>query len=103
MSRLEEAKYRAMAGPDQAFGTTPQEALNALMQSAPHAAALPIIIWPYNQGDAFFTEEQQARLQTLKQRGAVLTSEEHEELERLIASAFDATIARTQIPPLVKS
>jgi hypothetical protein len=73
------------------------------MQHLPGDAAVPIIIWPYNQGDPFFTEAQQARLQELKRRQESLTAQERAELEELVASAFEATIARTQALPLVKS
>jgi hypothetical protein len=66
------------------------------MRHLPAAASVPIVIWPYNRGDAFFTDEQQDRLQALKQRQAALTAEERAELEELVAAAFDATVARAQ-------
>ena len=97
------AEFRATAGAIQGFGRTPQEALAALMQCLPDEASVPIVIWPYNRGDAFFTEEQQTRLQELKQRQEALTREERAELEELIAAAFDATVARTQALPVVKT
>ena len=97
------AEFRATAGTFQGFGRTPQEALAALMQRLSGTASVPIVIWTYNRGDAFFTEEQQARLQELKQRQEALTADEREELEELIAAAFDATVARTQALPVVKS
>lgn len=103
MSELSAAKFRATTGSLHGFGTTPQEALIALMQRLPGDAATPIVIWPYNRGDAFFTDAQQARLQELKIRRNSLTSEERTELESLVASAFDATVARTQALPLAKS
>jgi hypothetical protein len=102
MSYQDTAKFRATTGTEQGFGTTPQEALAALIQRLSNDTSMPIIIWPYNRGDAFFTEAQQARLQELKRRQENLTPEEHAELEGLIAAAFDATIARTQALPLVK-
>lgn len=73
------------------------------MLRLPDNAPTPIVIWPYNRGDAFFTETQQARLQELKSRRDTLTDSEREELESLIEAAFDATISRTQALPLVKS
>ena len=73
------------------------------MQSLPDAVSVPIVIWPYNRGDAFFTKGQQARLQELQQRHNAWTAEEHAELEELIAAAFDATIARTPALPAAKS
>ena len=103
MSHREAAKFRATTGASQGFGATPQEALAALMEGLPGDAAAPIVIWPYNRGDAFFTDEQQARLQELKRRQTTLTAAERAELEGLIAAAFDATVARTQALPFAKS
>lgn len=73
------------------------------MQRLPDAATTPIVIWPYNRGDAFFSEAQQARLQELKRRRETLTEAERAELEGLITAAFDATIARTSAPFLLPS
>ena len=103
MDDRDTAKFRATAGTHQGFGKTQQEALAALMQRLCVDAPVPIVIWPYNQGDAFFTERQQARLEELKQRQATLSAEERAELEELIAASFDATVARTQALPFVKS
>ncbi|HZT40948.1 MAG TPA: hypothetical protein VFA07_02100 [Chthonomonadaceae bacterium] len=103
MSHREKAQFRATAGAQQGFGATPQEALNALMSVLPDDVPTPIVIWPYNRGDAFFTDAQQARLQELNSRRNTLTDSEREELERLIEASFEATIARTQTLPLVKS
>jgi hypothetical protein len=102
MSDRNTAEFRATAGALQGFGRTPQEALATLMQRLPDAA-VPIVIWPYNRGDTFFTAEQQARLEELKHRQDVLTAEERAELEELVAATFDATIARTQSIPVVKT
>ncbi len=96
MSHLKEARFRATTGPKEGFGTTPQEALTALMRTTSGDAFSPIIIWPYNLGDAYFTEAQQARLQELKGRQEALTANEQAELEGLIAAAFDATVARME-------
>jgi hypothetical protein len=75
-----------------------------LMQSVPNGdSGQPIVIWPYNRGDAFFTNAQQMRMQDLKARRDSLTTVEGAELERLVAEAFDATVARTQALPLTKS
>ena len=68
MSQRENAQFRAMAGAKQGFGVTPQEALNALMAVLPADATTPIVIWPYNRGDVYFTSAQQTRLQELKSR-----------------------------------
>jgi hypothetical protein len=96
MSHLESAKFRATTGTKEAFGTTPQEALNALMQHSSGDAFTPIIIWPYNMGDVYFSDAQQARLQELKSRRETMTADESAELEGLVAAAFDATVARTK-------
>ena len=96
MSLQENAKFRATTGSEEAFGTTPQEAVTTLTQHLSGDAFSPITIWPYNLGDAYFSDEQQARLQELKGRRDTLTVEERAELEGLIATAFDATIARTR-------
>jgi len=97
------AKFRATAGSLQGFGATPQQALTDLLRYLADEPSSPIVIWPYNRGDLFFTEEQHARLQELKQRQDSLTAEERRELEELIAAAFDATVARTQALPITKS
>ncbi len=103
MSDRDQAQFRATTGPSQGFGTTPQNALAALMQSVSGDTSLPIVIWPYNRGDAFFSDAQQARMQDLKARHEFLTDQERAELEGLITEALDATIARTQALPLAKS
>ncbi len=86
MNHLENAKFRATTGPREGFGTTPQEAVIALMQ--------------HLSGDAYFTDVQQARLQELKScretLQETLTVEERAELEGLIEAAFDTSIARTK-------
>lgn len=103
MNNLANAKFRATTGSIEAFGTTPQDALNALMQHLSGSAFSPITIWPYNQGDAYFTDAQQARLQELKGRRETLTADERAELEGLIEAALDATIARAKALAPVKS
>ena len=102
MSLTETARFRATAGDQQDFGATPQEALNALLARLPGDAPTPIVIWPNNQGDAFFSDAEQARLQELKSRRDTLTATEREEWERLVEASFDATISRTQSMPVVK-
>ncbi len=103
MNLQESAKFRATTGPKEAFGATPQEALNALMQHLSGDAFSPIVIWPYNLGDSYFTDAQQARLQELKGRRETLTADEYAELEGLIEAALDATVARTKALTPVKS
>ena len=103
MSQQKSAQFRATAGTQQGFGATPQKALNALMASLTDDTPTPIVIWPYNRGDAFFSDAQQARLQELKSRRDTLTEAEQAEWESLVEASFDATIARTQTLQLVKS
>jgi hypothetical protein len=103
MNERENARFRATAGEQQDFGSTPQEALNALMARLAGDAPTPIVIWPYNRGDAYYSETQQARLQDLKSRRATLTDAERQEWEALIEASFDATIGRTQSMPVVKT
>jgi hypothetical protein len=102
MSLLETAQFRATSGSEQAFGVTPEEAVHELMAKIKDVDR-PIIIWPYNRGDAFFSDAQQARLRELRDRLESLSKEERQELEQLVEASFDATIARTQAPPFVKS
>ena len=99
----EATQFRACAGAAQGFGATPVAALNALMSHLPADAPTPIVIWPYNRGDAFFSDEQQRRLQELKTRGEAQTPNEQAELEGLIETSFEATVARTQTIQSVKA
>jgi hypothetical protein len=102
METAQAARYRATAGDEQEFGPTPQAALNALLARVAGDVSTPIVIWPCNVGDAYFSSAQQRRLQELKKRRAALSPEERRELESLIESSFDATISRTQSMPVVK-
>jgi hypothetical protein len=100
---LEKMQFRATAGEAQGLGTTPRDALEALMKNIQNDIVTPIIIWPFNQGDEFFTESQHQRLQELKAQRSTLTLSEKQELEQLVEAAFDATIARTQKLQRIKS
>jgi hypothetical protein len=102
MDSMETARFRATSGSLQEFGATPQEALNALMARLSGDAPEPIVIWPFNRGDAFFSDSQQSRLQELKNRRSKLTEAEREEWLRLVEASFDATVSRTQSMPTVK-
>lgn len=95
-SGSETAQFRATAGEVQAIGETPRDALEALMKRLPSDIPTPIVIWPYNRGDEFFTNAQQERLQALKARRDNLTPNEQQEMEQLVEAIFAATIARTQ-------
>lgn len=88
------ARFRACAGDAQAFGATPVDAVRSLMAALPGDLETPIVIWPYNRGDAFFTDAQQAPLVELRGRGDLRTDSERAEWESLLASSFDATAAR---------
>lgn len=103
MNIYETARFRATTGPQEAFGVTPQEAVTALLQQIPSDAFSPITIWPYNQGDAYFSDAQQARLQELKSHRETLTPEEYTELEGLVGASLEATVARTKAIAPVKS
>lgn len=97
-------QFRACSGDAQGFGNTPGEALAALMTHLPGGEPpAPIVIFPFNRGDAFFTDAQQARLRDLKMRRETLTLPEQGEWEQLVAAAFDATLARTQTLQNVKA
>jgi hypothetical protein len=87
----------------QGLGETPRDALEALMLGIQSDIPTPIVIWPYNQGDEFFTDSQQQRLQELKARRGTLTESEQQELEQLVEAAFNATITRTQSLQRIKS
>ena len=100
---MDDAQFRACAGEIQEFGKTPLEALTALMARLPEDTSTPIVIWPFNRGDAFFADTQQARLRELKARREILTPTEQAELEQLVATSFEATIARAQVIQRVKS
>ena len=102
MSTTETAGFRAMSGDRHEFGATPQEALNALMPHLRGDAPTPIVIWPNNQGDGFFTDAEQARLQDLKSRRDTLTQDERNEWERLVEASFEATVSRTRSMPIMK-
>ena len=95
-ANLESAHYCATVDLQRGFGTTPQEALDALIAQLPNSVPAPIIIWPYNTGDVYFSDAQQARLQDLKSRAESLTDAERQEWEHLIEESFDATIARSR-------
>jgi hypothetical protein len=98
---LETAQFRACAGQVQGFGITPREALEDLLTRFSTEAPTPIVILPFNRGDSFFTDAQQERLRELKANDN-RTNEENNELESLIETTFDATIARTQSLQQVK-
>ncbi len=103
MDPRESARFRATADNQEDFGSTPQEALNGLMARLSGDVRTPIVIWPYNRADAYFSDVQQNRLQDLKARRDALTEAECQELEQLVEASFDASISRTRTLPLVKT
>ena len=92
----ETAQFRATVGKNQGLGRTPGEAVNDLVEHFGGVIPTPIVIWPYNRGDDYWSEAQQQRMLDLRSRLETLTVAEREEWERLVEASFDATIARTQ-------
>lgn len=80
----------------------PVDAVAALMQQLPGDPPTPIAIFPFNHGDQFFTDEQQARLQDLQARQGTLTPHEERELDGLIKTALLATIERIRTLPHIE-
>lgn len=93
---METARYRATAGENQGLGRTPGEALNDLLRHLNDAVPTPIVIWPFNRGDEYWSETQQDRLLDLRSRAETLTVAEREEWEHLVEASFEATIARSR-------
>lgn len=97
--------YRAMSGDQQVASTTPGQALDILermlaVQGKEEHEGTLIIVQRFRP-DAFFTTEQQARLQELMNRfhnacstGQELSPEEKQELERLVDTEWQAAIER---------
>jgi regulator of protease activity HflC (stomatin/prohibitin superfamily) len=71
------------------------EALDALTQEWGESAQETVVLIQHFQPDASFTQAQYDRMQTLLARRAQLTSKERAELEALIDTELDATVART--------
>ena len=90
------AQFCATVSKSRGLGRTPGEAVNNLLGHIGDAIPTPIVIWPYNRGDEYWSEAQQQRLLDLRSRSETLTLAETKEWERLVEASFDATIARTQ-------
>ncbi|MCZ7571555.1 MAG: hypothetical protein M5U01_23655 [Ardenticatenaceae bacterium] len=97
--------YRAIGGDRQAVGPTPGQALDTLERmlatSGDGEEEGMLVIVQRFRPDAFFTPEQQARLQELMDRfhealatGRDLAPEERVELERLVDAEWQAAIER---------
>ena len=96
------ASYRAISGQLQGVGKTAGEALDALVaQLGISEAGTLLVVQPY-QADAFFTAEQQQRLQELMDRwraardsGNRLAPDERTELDALVQAELRAATAQT--------
>jgi translation initiation factor 2 beta subunit (eIF-2beta)/eIF-5 len=97
--------YRAISGDQQVASTTPGHALDTLermlaVQGQEKDEGTLIIVQRFRP-DAFFTAEQQKRLQELMDRfhdacatGQALSPEEKQELERLVDAEWHAAVER---------
>ena len=89
-------QFRAVAGNRQSVGRTMGEALDALTADWGDDIQETAVFIQRFQPDAYFTAAQCCRMQELLARRATLTAEERAELETLIDTELDATIARTE-------
>lgn len=101
----EQPVYRAICGEQQATGATPGQALDslerALTVTQPNKNGGAIVILQRFGPDAFFTADQQHRLQELVEHfhtasaaGQELSSDEKRELEDLVDTEWQAAIDR---------
>ena len=93
---IETAQFRATVGKNPGLGSTPGEALSDLLGRLGDVVPTPIIIWPYNRGDEYWSEAQQQRLLDLRSRSETLTLAEREEWEHLAEASLEAAIERSQ-------
>ncbi len=93
---MEPAQFCATVGKNRGLGRTPSEAVNNLLEHLGDAIPTPIVIWPYNRGDEYWSEAQQQRLLDLRSRSETLTMAEREEWEHLAETNLEAAIARTR-------
>ena len=93
---VETAQFCATIGKNRGLGSTPGQALSNLLRHLGNVVPTPIVIWPYNRGDEYWSEAQQQQMADLRSRMETLTAAEREEWEMLAEKSFDATIARTQ-------
>ncbi len=96
-----ETIYRAIAGQRQSVGKTAGEALDSLTALLPIDETSTLVIVQNLRPDAFFTAQQQERLQELMARwrtardaGRSLSSAEQSELNALAAAEVRAATAR---------
>ncbi|MGI4787733.1 MAG: hypothetical protein ACRYFS_02670 [Janthinobacterium lividum] len=96
IEREEVAQFRATVGKSQGLGRMPSEAVDNLLAHFVDTIPTPIVIWPYNRGDEYWSEAQQQRLVDLRSRAETLTVAEREEWEHLAEASFDAAMNRSQ-------
>jgi hypothetical protein len=96
-----DTQYRAIAGPVQAVGRTAGEALDALSSQLSAEESGTLVVVQHRRPDAFFTAEQQQRLQELMARwrtardaGRLFSPDEQAELDELIEAELRAAAAR---------
>jgi hypothetical protein len=95
--------FRAIAGKRQAVGKTAGEALDALVEQLDEEEAGILVIVQHLRPDAFFTVDQQQRLQELMARWhcaqatqSSLSPDERAELDSLVEAEWRATAERTR-------
>lgn len=93
---IETAQFCATVGKKQGLGRTPSEAVDNLVGHFGDAIPTPIVIWPYNRGDEYWSEAQQQRLLDLRSRSETLTLAEREEWEHLAEASLEAATSRSQ-------
>jgi hypothetical protein len=93
--------YRAFAGEVQSVGKTAGEALDAITAQLGDAARGTLLVVHHPRPDAFFTADQQQRLEELMTRwrtardaGATLRPEEQAELDALVEAELRGAAAR---------
>jgi hypothetical protein len=95
--------YRAISGQMQGMGRTAGEALDALVAQLDVSGIGPLLVVQPCQADAWFTAEQQQRLQELMDRwrtardsGIRLPAQEQAELDALVEAELRGAIARSE-------
>ncbi|MGZ8216638.1 hypothetical protein [Methylomagnum sp.] len=94
-----EPQFRAIAGNRQTVGRTMGEALDALTAEWNDSTGETVVLIQRFQPDAYFTQAQHDRMQALLARRHALSGEERQELEALIDSEVNATVARSARAP----
>jgi hypothetical protein len=89
------AAFRAKAGEKESTGATLGEALDALTASFGEEINEAAVLIHTLQPDEYFRADQQRRMKELFTRPEYLSAPERSELESLIDTELDATVART--------